>query len=267
MRIDGKVALVTGAAAGIGAACARALAGAGAKVAVTDIDAAGGTALVEAIRAAGGEAMFLAQDVTSEARWGEVVAEIEARFGRLDITVANAGIAIGGPIEAMSLKDWQRQQAINLDGVFLSVRHSIAPMRRVGGGSIVLLSSVAGLRGAAGLAGYCATKGGVRLFAKAAAVELAADRIRVNSVHPGIIDTAIWGKMATDTSPERRNAPVIDPNDRVATMVPAGVIGTPQDVAGCVLFLCGPAAGYVTGAELVVDGGMVAGPVPRRQED
>lgn len=266
MRIDGKVALVTGAASGIGAACARTLASAGAKVVATDVDGTGGHALTEAIRAAGGEATFIQQDVTDEARWTGVIAAIDRQYGQLDITVANAGIAIGGPIEGMSLKDWQRQQAINLDGVFLSVRHSIAAMRRAGGGAIVLLSSVAGLRGAAGLAGYCATKGGVRLFAKAAAVELAADKIRVNSVHPGIIDTPIWSKMASDPDPERRNAPVIDPNDRVATMVPAGIMGTPQDVADCVLFLSSPASRYVTGAELVVDGGMVAGPVPRRQE-
>lgn len=263
MRIDGKVALVTGAASGIGAACARTLAGAGARVVVSDVDGTGGASVVAAISSDGGEAMFIDQNVTDEARWSQVVAAIEARFGRLDITVANAGIAIGGPIESMTLSDWQRQQAINLDGVFLSVRHSIAPMRRAGGGAIVLLSSVAGLRGAAGLAGYCATKGGVRLFAKAAAVELATDGIRVNSVHPGIIDTPIWSKMQ-DPGPERRNAPVIDPNDRVASMVPAGVMGTPQDVADCVLFLCSPASRYMTGAELVVDGGMVAGPVPRR---
>lgn len=264
MRIDGQVALVTGAASGIGAACAMTLAKAGAKVVATDIDATGGKNLVGMIQDAGGEAIYLDQDVTDEARWSEVVAAAEKRFGRLDITVANAGIAIGGPIEAMSLQDWQRQQAINLEGVFLSVRHSIAPMRRAGAGSIVLLSSVAGLRGAAGLAGYCATKGGVRLFAKAAAVELAADRIRVNSVHPGIIDTPIWSKMTPATGAERRNAPAIDPNDRVAQMVPTGVMGTPQDVADGVLYLCSPAARYVTGSELVIDGGMVAGPVPRR---
>ncbi len=118
-----------------------------------------------------------------------MIAEVEKGFGRVDIMVANAGIAIRVPIVDMALADWRRQQAVNLEGVFLSVKHAVPAMRRAGGGSIIIMSSLAGLRGAAGLGGYCATKGGVRLFAKAAAIEHAEDNIRVNSVHPGIIDT------------------------------------------------------------------------------
>src|SRR5882724_4361002 len=191
-QVQGKVALVTGGASGIGAAVAELLAHEGASVVVTDIDELRGPEVVAGIGKAGHEAILLHQDVTSEARWAEVVADIEKRFGRLDILVSNAGIGITVPsIVDMSLDDWRRQTAINLDGVFLSVKHCLPAMRRSGGGSIILMSSLAGLRGAANLAGYCATKGGVRLFAKAIAMECASagDGIRVNSVHPGIIDT------------------------------------------------------------------------------
>ena len=262
MRIDGKVAIVTGAASGIGAACAEALARAGARVVATDIDRAGGEAVAVKVSAAGGEALFLDQDVTDEARWPQVMAAAEARFGRLDIMVANAGIAVMGPLETMSLADWKRQQAINLDGVFLAIKHAIPAMRRSGGGSIIVMSSVAGLRGSAGLGAYCATKGGVRLLAKAAALEVAADKIRVNSVHPGIIDTPIWGKIAASPGAGGRNAP-IDPNERASQVVPLGVAGQAQDIADGVLFLASDASRHVTGSELVIDGGMTAG--ARRQ--
>jgi NAD(P)-dependent dehydrogenase (short-subunit alcohol dehydrogenase family) len=261
--LAGKVAIVTGAASGIGAATTATLAHAGAKVIATDIDVAGGEAIVQGIAADGGEALFLDQDVTDEARWPQIIAAAEARFGRLDIMVANAGVALLTPLEAMTLGDWRRQQAINVDGVFLAVRHAIAAMRRAGGGSIVLMSSVAGLRGAAGLAGYCATKGAVRLLAKAAALELAGDNIRVNSLHPGIIATPIWGKIAPAPVAERRNAP-IDPAERARAMVPLGCAGQAQEIADGVLFLVSDAARYMTGAELVIDGGMMAGSSPRR---
>src|SRR3981081_4729746 len=199
-QVQGKVALVTGGASGIGAAVSELLAREGASVAVTDIDDLTGPELVAGIKKAGHAAMFLHQDVTSEARWVEVVAEVEKGFGRLDILVSNAGIGIGVPsIVDMSLQDWRRQTAINLDGVFLSVKHCLPAMRRSGGGSIIMMSSLAGLRGAAGLSGYSATKGAVRLFAKSIAMECASagDGIRVKSVHPGIIDTPLWGRIQT----------------------------------------------------------------------
>jgi NAD(P)-dependent dehydrogenase (short-subunit alcohol dehydrogenase family) len=178
-QMHGKVAIVTGGACGIGAACARTLAREDAKVAVTDLDDANGETLVTEIRHAGGDAIYLHQDVTDEGRWPEVVGAVEKQFGRVDVMVANAGIAIRVPIVDMTLADWRRQQAVNVEGVFLAVKYAVPAMRRSGGGSIVIMSSLAGLRGAAGLGGYCATKGGVRLLAKAAAIEHAEDNIRV----------------------------------------------------------------------------------------
>jgi NAD(P)-dependent dehydrogenase (short-subunit alcohol dehydrogenase family) len=157
-QIAGKAAIVTGGASGIGEACAETLAREGAAVLITDVDDALGKALVERITKAGGKARYLHHDVRDEAAWPGAIAEAERHFGRLDIMVANAGIGIMSPIESMTLADWQRQQAINLDGVFLSVKHAIPAMRKAGGGSIVLMSSIAGLRGAPGLAAYSATR-------------------------------------------------------------------------------------------------------------
>ncbi|HUN50377.1 MAG TPA: SDR family oxidoreductase, partial [Candidatus Sulfotelmatobacter sp.] len=160
--------------------------------------------------------------------------------------------------------DWRRQTAINLDGVFLSVKYAIPAMRRAGGGSIILMSSVAGLRGSPTLAGYCATKGGVRLFAKAIAMECASnhDGIRVNSVHPGIIDTPIWGKLPAGAMQGGRNAP-IDVNEIAKAGAPLARAGRAQDIANGVLFLASDASSYVTGTELVIDGGITSGAVRR----
>ena len=150
---------------------------------------------------------------------------------------------------------------MNLDGVFLSVKYAFPAMRRAGGGSIVIMSSVAGIRGSAGLAGYCTTKGGVRLFAKAVAMECAAagDNIRINTVHPGVIDTPIWTKLPGSTG---RNTP-IDPHDVAKAGVPLGRAGEAQDIANGVLFLASDASSYMTGTELVIDGGMTGGTRPR----
>jgi NAD(P)-dependent dehydrogenase (short-subunit alcohol dehydrogenase family) len=270
-QVEGKVALVTGGASGIGAACAELLAREGASVAVTDVDELRGPEVVAGIRKAGGEATFWHHDVTSEPRWIEIVAEVEKRYGRLDILVSNAGIGIAVPsITEMSLADWQRQTAINLDGVFLSVKHCLPLMRKTStqknnSGSIIMMSSLAGLRGAANLSGYCATKGGVRLFAKAIAMECASfdDGIRVNSVHPGIIDTPIWGKIPTEAQGRGQNAP-IDPEERAKFATPLARAGHASEIASGVLFLASDASRYVTGTELVIDGGMNAGGVVRR---
>jgi len=260
-ELSGKAAIVTGGASGIGEACAETLARAGVAVLIADIDDHLGKGVVERILKAGGKARYLHHDVRDEAAWPGVIAEAEQNFGRLDIMVANAGIGIMSPIETMTLADWQRQQAINLDGVFLSIKHAIPALRRAGGGSIVLMSSIAGLRGAPGLAAYSATKGGVRLLAKSVALEHAADNIRCNSVHPGIIATPIWGKLPTAADGNRRNAP-IDPRERAAAVVPLTRAGEAQDIANGVLWLCTEAANYITGQELVIDGGMMAGGRP-----
>jgi NAD(P)-dependent dehydrogenase (short-subunit alcohol dehydrogenase family) len=265
-QVAGKVALVTGGASGIGQAVAELLAEEGASVVVTDIDELRGPEIVAGIRKAGHQSIFLPQDVTSEPRWTEIVSDIDQQFGRLDILVSNAGIGIAVPsIVDMSLADWRRQTAVNLDGVFLSVKHCLPLMRRSGGGSVIMMSSLAGLRGSPILAGYCATKGGVRLFAKAIAMECATagDGIRVNSVHPGIIDTPIWGKIPTDAAGSGRNAP-IDPEERARLATPLGYAGQARDIAGGVLYLASDASRYVTGTELVIDGGMHAGTAVRR---
>jgi NAD(P)-dependent dehydrogenase (short-subunit alcohol dehydrogenase family) len=262
-QVSGKVAIVTGGASGIGEACAETLAREGASVLITDIDDTLGKGVVDRITKAGGKAHYMRHDVRDEAAWSGVIEEAEKRYSRLDIMVANAGIGIMSPIATMTLADWQRQQAINLDGVFLSIKHSIPAMKRAGGGSIVLMSSVAGLRGAPGLAAYSATKGGVRLLAKSVALEHAADNIRCNSVHPGIIATPIWEKIPTGAEGNRRNAP-IDPRERAAATVPLPRVGEAQDIANGVLFLCTDAGNYITGQELVIDGGMTAGGRPTR---
>ncbi len=261
--LQGKVAIVTGGGSGIGAACALKLAEAGAHVAVTDIDADSGERVVGAIGSAGGRAWFLAHDVTDEERWRAVIADVLDRTGRLDVLVNNAGIGLIAAVTEMSLEDWRRQTAINIDGVFLGTKHAIPAMRQGGGGSIVMISSLAGLQGAAGLTGYCATKGAVRLFAKAVAIECAAagHNIRVNSVHPGIIDTPIWAKFR----PGAGGANVIDAQALGASAAPLGRAGDPEEIAKGVLFLASEQSSYMTGAELVLDGGIFAGRLPNAQ--
>jgi len=247
-QVDGKVAIVTGGASGIGAASADTLAREGANVVVTDVDDTGGKTVVDKIESAGGQAIFLHQDVTLEESWPSVIEATERRFGRLDVMVANAGIGILCKAIEMSLADWRRQSAVNLDGVFLSVKYAVPAMRRAGGGSIIIMSSVAGLRGSAGLAGYCATKGGVRLFAKAVAMECAAagDGIRVNTVHPGVIDTPIWSKIPASGG---SNAP-IDPHELARAGVPLGRAGQAQDIANGVLFLASDASRRLAGVPM-----------------
>jgi NAD(P)-dependent dehydrogenase (short-subunit alcohol dehydrogenase family) len=254
-QLDGRSGIVTGAASGIGAATTRVLAREGAKLVLTDLDDAAGLALAAEI-----DGVYIHHDVTDDAAWPGVVETAEKRFGRLDILVANAGIGIMGPAIDMSLADWRRQMAINVDGVFLSVKYCIPAMRRGGrGGAIVMLSSIAGLRGSAGLAGYSASKGAVRLFAKSMALECAQanDGIRVNSVHPGIIATPIWTKL-----PAGANAP-LDPEKIAAGSVPLGKAGQAEEIANGILFLVSDQSSHMTGSELVIDGGMTAGRITR----
>jgi len=257
-KLDGKVALVTGGASGIGAGCARALAAEGAGVVVGDLQDAKGAELVREIAAAGGKARFVHQDVTDEGEWEHVIADIEKTEGRLDVLVNNAGIGLACPtITQMSLADWRRQQAVNVEGVFLGTKHALPLMRKAGhGGSIVNMSSVAGLKGSPPLAAYSATKGAVRLFTKAIALECAnfKDGVRVNSVHPGIIETPIWLSIAGMGAAGTNAPPDLDAMSQTA--VPLGVKGVPEDIAKGVVWLASDDSRYVTGAELVIDGGL-----------
>lgn len=255
-RVAGKVALVTGAASGIGRASAEVLAREGAAVILTDVQASGED-VAESIRKAGGKARFVGHDVTSESEWKSIVAGIEKVEGRLDVLVNNAGIAVAGLIHELSLDEWRRQMAVNVDGVFLGVKTSLPLMRKGKAGSIINISSIAGLRGAANLSAYCTSKGAVRLFTKSVAIECAAmqDGIRCNSIHPGLIETPIWGQVVPGS-----NEPM-DLDAAAAMRVPLRRKGWPEDIAKVVLFLASDDSGYMTGEEVVVDGGMTVGSV------
>lgn len=255
-RVAGRVALVTGAASGIGRACAEVLAREGASVVLTDVQASGQDVAAGIVKA-GGKARFVGHDVTSESEWKSIVAGIEKAEGRLDVLVNNAGIAVAGLIHELSLDEWRRQMAVNVDGVFLGVKSSLPLMRKGKAGSIVNISSIAGLRGAANLSAYCTSKGAVRLFTKSVAIECAAmqDGIRCNSVHPGLIETPIWGQVVPGS-----NEPM-DLDAAASVRVPLKRKGWPEDIAKVVLFLASDDSGYMTGEEVVVDGGMTVGSV------
>lgn len=261
-KLTGKVALVTGAASGIGKGCAIRLAEEGAAVVASDIDAAMGEDCVKEIARKGGKAIFLKHDVASEENWMSVIAETKARFGRLDILVNNAGIAIAGPIAELSLADWKRQIGINLDGVFLGTKHGLPLMRAGGGGSIINIASTVALTGSGNMPSYSATKGGVRAFTKSVALQCASakDGVRVNAIYPGIIDTPVYGKFegAPQHGEGGANTKHIsrDPEALSAKVVPMGVPGQPEDIAAGVVYLASDEARYVTGTELVIAGGL-----------
>jgi NAD(P)-dependent dehydrogenase (short-subunit alcohol dehydrogenase family) len=252
-RLAGKVALVTGAASGLGAEAARRLARAGAAVLLTDRDVAGGEAVASGIAAEGSRASFAAQDVTSEEDWRTAVATATGSFGRLDILVNNAGI-VGNQLDLMthSLEDWRRILAVNLDGVFLGMRAVGPVMAAQGSGSIINISSIMGKVGMPNVAAYCASKGGVLMLTKAAAVEWAPLGIRVNSLHPGFIDTPMVSNalQASDNGNEMRSM--------IIAAHPLGRLGVPCEIADAIVFLASDEASFMTGAELVVDGGYTA---------
>ena len=257
-RLANRVALVSGGASGIGKASAVRLAEEGAKVVVADIDAELGQQTVGAIQDNSGTATFMHLDVTNESQWQECVAATSDVYGGLNILVNNAGIAVGGSILTMTLEDWQRQQAINLDGVFLGVKYAIPAMIESGNGSVINISSVAGIKGSANLAAYNATKGGVRLFTKGVARECSANRwpVRVNSVHPGVIETPIWDKMNPELLEAGMNT--MDLESMAEQVVPTGQLGKPLDIANGVVFLASDESSYMTGTELIIDGGLCA---------
>ena len=260
-RLVGKVAIVTGGASGIGAETARAFARHGAKVLLTDSNAALGKSVAEEIAAAGGTATFATQDVCEEPRWAAIVAQAEKSYGRLDILCNIAGISgrdpkqniqtslTAGPrLADQTLEHWNRVMEINATGVFLGTKAAIPAMQRAGGGSIINISSICGIIGSHANAAYHASKGAVRIFSKAAAIQYAPDKIRVNSVHPGFVDTPM-------TRPGHANPEVA--SQRLAA-TPLGRFGTPADIAAGCLYLASDEASWVTGSELVIDGGMTA---------
>lgn len=256
-RLEGKVALVTGGASvpGLGSATAIRFAQEGARVYLTDRDLAGAEKVADGIRQSGGYAVALHHDVTSEADWDRVMAAVDEAEGRLDVLVNNAGIAVLGMMDTVSTADWQRQMDVNLTSVFQGARRAMAMMRRTGsdgkarGGAIINISSVAGLIGVPGCASYAASKGGVRLLTKVVALEGATDGIRCNSVHPGMIATNIQGVALADNAANY---------DATMALIPMGYMGAPEDIANMNLFLASDEARYITGTEMVVDGGMTA---------
>jgi NAD(P)-dependent dehydrogenase (short-subunit alcohol dehydrogenase family) len=263
-RLADKVALITGAASGIGRDTAMLFAEEGASVIVTDVNDTSGIECADAIGKARGHAFFVHLDVAKEAEWVAAIAATRAKYGRLDVLVNNAGMVIAGDITQLSLADWRRQQAVNLDGVFLGIKHAIPLMRAGGGGSIINISSTAAIVGTANLVSYSAAKGGVRSLTKSVALQCAAakDGIRANSVHPGVINTPIYSTL--EGLPQHgaggANTKHIgrDPEALGALVVPLGVAGRPRDIAAGILYLASDDARYVTGTELVIDGGLIA---------
>jgi NAD(P)-dependent dehydrogenase (short-subunit alcohol dehydrogenase family) len=248
-RLDGKVALISGGARGQGAAEAKLFVREGAKVVFGDILDEEGKQTEAEIRVQGGEATYVHLDVTQEAQWQHAVARAEALYGALHVLVNNAAISLPGSIEEYTEDDWERTMAVNLKGVFLGTKHAIPAMRRAGGGSIINISSGAGIAPAPGTSGaYAASKGGVRLFTKATAVQHAQDHIRCNSVHPGPVDTPMI------RGPHRDASWV----ETLVSRVPLGRLGTVDDIAYGVLYLASDESSYVTGSELVIDGGRTA---------
>lgn len=251
-RLEKKIALVTGAASvpGLGSATAQRFAQEGAIVYTTDVDIEGAQAVAKAICEDGGEAYALAHDVTSESEWDRVMAAICAAHGRLDVLVNNAGIAILRMLDVMTSAEYLKQINVNLHSVYYGTYRAVKEMRRAGkGGSIINLSSVVGQVGVPGCSAYAASKGGVRLFTKTVALETARDRIRVNSVHPGMILTNMQ-KVALRDNPEQY--------DIISAAIPMAYMGEPLDIANCILFLASDESRYITGTEFTVDGGYTA---------
>jgi NAD(P)-dependent dehydrogenase (short-subunit alcohol dehydrogenase family) len=247
---EAKVALVTGAASGIGRATALALARDGSRVLVADLDEAGGKETVEAVRAAGGEARFQRTDVTREEDVAALVQTALDAWGRLDQAVNNAGITgAAGSIPDLTLDAWNQTIAVNLTGVFLCLKYEIPPMRDHGGGAIVNVSSGAGLIGVPGLPHYCASKHGVLGLTKTAALENARSGVRVNAICPGSTDTPLLrGAMSADPRLEKM----------ILSTIPSGRLGRPEEIAEAAAWLCSDRAGWVTGESMLVDGGSVA---------
>ena len=255
MRLEGKVALITGAASGLagelmgfGGAAARMFCQEGAKVALTDINTEAGARTAEQIRNAGGDAIFLKLDVTSEPDWIDAVAATVAAYGQLNILVNNAGSGARYTVEETTAAAWDGQMAVHAKGAFLGTKHAVPAMLQAGGGSIINISSIYGLVGSPTSTAYHAAKGAIRLFTKSAALQYAPDNIRVNSIHPGYCRTPL-----TDRSYENQQHFAW-----IQDRIPLGRIGNAADIAYGILFLASDESSFMTGSELVIDGGTTA---------
>jgi len=252
MRLINKIALVTGGGSGLGEAISKRFAEEGAFVFVSDIDFEEAQRVSEEI---GDSALALMQDVADESAWVETIANIVSTKGQLDVLVNNAGICIHGTVESASLDDWRKTQSVNLESVFLGTREAIKVMK-VLGGSIINISSIMGLVGDPNVAAYNASKGGIHLFTKSAALHCAEKGygIRVNSIHPGFMNTSIVDKANAEISSEEAAGIV----EKMLENIPLGKMGSPLDIANGSLFLASEESRYMTGAELVIDGGFTA---------
>jgi 3(or 17)beta-hydroxysteroid dehydrogenase len=264
-RLDGKVALISGAARGIGAETARLMVEAGAKVVLGDVLDERGHETARTLESAGGETIYTHLDVTREEDWTGAVSAAVGRFGGLDILVNNAGIFLGMSIEEATLTDWHRLCSVNLTGVFLGTKLALPALRASAsrspqGSAIVNLSSVAGLVGSSNDPLYSMTKGGVALFTKSAALEFARKgyRIRVNSIHPGITETDMGNQVFSIRARLLGTNDLDDARQQALERLPIGRLGTVTDIAKGILFLASDDAGFMTGSGLVVDGGTTA---------
>ena len=249
MRLEGKVAIITGGARGQGATEARMFAQEGAKVVIGDILDDLGVQVEGQIREAGGEAAYLHLDVSNQEDWDHAIRTAEERFGKVDVLVNNAAIVLRKDIEETTGEDWDNIMNINAKGVFLGTKAVIPAMRRAGGGSIVNISSISGLV-SIGPPAYIATKGAVRLFTKSTAIQYASENIRANSIHPGAVDTYMRRGGLANQTPEEIQARL--------DLIPLGRVGTTEDISYGALFLASDESSFMTGSELVIDGGYTA---------
>ncbi len=249
MRLEGKVAIITGGARGQGATEARMFAQEGARVVIGDIRDELGMQVEAEIRELGGEAVYLHLDVTSDDDWQRAIETAEQQFGKVDVLVNNAAIVLRKDIEETTGEDWDNIMEINAKGVFLGTKAVIPAMRRAGGGSIINISSISGLV-SIGPPAYIATKGAVRLFTKSTAIQYASENIRANSIHPGSVDTDMRREGMGDQTPEEIQARIDN--------IPLGRVGTTEDISYGALFLASDEASFMTGSELVIDGGYTA---------
>ena len=250
MRLDNKVAFISGGARGMGAAEARLFAQEGAKVVIGDVLDEEGHQTEAAINDFGGECLYVHLDVSSEESWAAAVAETISRFGKLNILVNNAGVVSRTPLEELDVEEWDRVININSKGVFLGTKAAIPEMRQLGGGSIVNVSSISGIVGQSDVSAvYNASKGAVRIFTKSTAIQYASEGIRANSIHPGPIDTPMTTFLRQGDSQAVAES---------IARIPLGRDGVPEDVAYGVLYLASDESSFVTGSELVIDGGFIA---------